>query len=83
MPSEKLLPKPTLNFPIIVNPYPTSSNKVIKNVKKEVDCKEYKDLKNYGLVLSNIVTVLVSVVNIVVRNLTFGLIDFIGYETES
>ena len=29
------------------------------------------------------VTVLVSVVNIFVRNLTYGLIDFIGYETES
>jgi hypothetical protein len=30
-----------------------------------------------------VVTVLVSVVNIIVRTLTFALIDFIGYETES
>ena len=29
------------------------------------------------------VTVLVSVVNIIVRSLTFSAIDFIGYETES
>ena len=29
------------------------------------------------------VTALVSLVNIMVRNLTFALIDFIGYETES
>lgn len=33
--------------------------------------------------LSNVVTILISVVNIIVRTLTFTLIDFIGYETES
>jgi len=40
-------------------------------------------LKWTSLALSNLVTVLVSVVNIMVRNITFSLIDFIGYATES
>jgi hypothetical protein len=31
MPSEKLLPNPTLNFPLIVDPNITSSDKVIIN----------------------------------------------------
>ena len=54
-----------------------------KNEKWKQECDEYTKLKFQGLILSNIVTVLVSVVNIIVRTLTFGLIDFIGYETES
>lgn len=33
--------------------------------------------------MSNIVTILILVVNIVIRTLTFALIDFIGYETET
>ena len=57
-------------------------NKTFHDIKTK-NCTEYTNLKYKSLALSNLATVLVSVVNIIVRTMTFSLIDFIGYETES
>lgn len=53
------------------------------NLSDKSLCYEYnKDILT-GLFLNNLVTVLVSVINIVIRKLNMSLIDGIGYHTQS
>lgn len=57
------------------------------NYKPENDpnhiCKTYSDDKLTASAFSTILSFVVSVVNIVIRSLTYALIDYIGYDTES
>lgn len=46
-------------------------------------CHNYKSDKYYGLILNNFVTVMVAVINIIIRTINMKLIDFIGYSTDS
>ena len=51
--------------------------------KKDKPCHQYQIDKYWGLALTNTVTVLISVMNIVLRMLVQFLVDKIGYHTDS
>jgi len=59
-----------------------SDNKV-KKEKRQLLCGRFQADKTFGLALTNAVTVLVAVINIVIRTLNISLVDFIGYDTDS
>lgn len=50
---------------------------------KESICYEYQEDRLWSLALSNIVTGLVSVINIIIRKINIGLVDYISYHTHS
>ena len=50
---------------------------------KDDICQQFNVDKATGLVLSNTVTVLVSVVNIIIRTINIKLVDYISYHTHS
>lgn len=50
---------------------------------KSATCHDYRSDKYSGLILTNCVTVLVAVINIVIRTVNISLVDFIGYDTDS
>ena len=54
-----------------------------KKYKEGGFCDEYSSLTFFALLLNNFVTVLVSIVNIVIRTLNMTLIERIGFDTQS
>jgi hypothetical protein len=46
-------------------------------------CHEYQYDQSFGLAMTTLVTVLVSVINIIIRTLNMTLINKIGYDTHS
>jgi hypothetical protein len=63
--------------------YCKRTSHVHDSLNEESLCYEYNRDILLGLGLNNLVTVLVSVINIVIRKLNMSLIDKIGYHTQS
>jgi len=64
--------------------YCKKNSKASEALRDEDDlCYKYQKDKSTGLALTTTVTILVSIINIVIRTINIKLINAIGYDTES